>query len=75
MERDNPRKNYQEKKKKDDKTVVQDNGGGMKLFQWYVAKRMERCLRRNEKDPNAFIFLGCKKVYRDFGFARKYLKD
>jgi len=47
----------------------------MRLFQWYKAKRIKRCLRRNEKAPNAFLFLGDKKVYRDFGFARRHLKD
>lgn len=46
----------------------------MKLLQWYKEKRIERCLRKNKKKPNAFIFLKDKKIYRDFGFARKYLK-
>ncbi len=44
------------------------------LYNYYRKLRMNRCLRRNEKDPNAFIFLNGKKVYRDFDFVRRNLR-
>lgn len=45
------------------------------LYNYYKKYRMDRCLRKNEKDPDAFIFLSGKKIYRDFDFARRNLRD